>query len=117
MVKKEAVTISEIWLRADEKIALIYQSPISNIWHFIKNQNFDIRTRRAASWDPVAYAFKVKHGTGEPSLRTGFGHNHTLQIYKKILTKNWPNFAKNADFDVLTGRAACQHSIASTYAI
>ena len=81
LVKKEAVTISEIWLRADEKIALIYQSPISNIWHFIKNKKIDIPTRRAAPWDPVAHVYKVNQGTREPSLRTGSGHNHTLQIY------------------------------------
>ena len=85
MVKKEAVTISEIWLRADEKIALIYQSPISNIWHFITNQNFDIRTRRAASWDPVAYAFKVRAWYGRTISENWFRTQpHATNLQKNI---------------------------------
>ena len=87
-MKKEAVTISEIWLRADEKIALIYQSPISNIWHFIKNKKIEIPTRRAASWDPIAHLYKESGHTSWPSLRSGFGHDPTLQIYYKNIEEN-----------------------------
>ena len=79
----------------------------------MKNKNFDIPTRRASSWDPGAYVWQLLYDSSEPSLRSGFGHRPTPQIYNKMTTKNWPNFHKIANFDILLAWAACQHRIAS----
>ena len=59
----------------------------SNFRHFVKNQNVDIATRQALSWDPSASVCQLLYDSSRRSMRSGFGHGPTLQMYNKMTTK------------------------------
>ena len=74
----------------------------SKFWHSDKT-----------GWYPSAYVCQLLYDSSWPSMRSGFGHWPTPQIWTKMTNKNLRNFHKIANFDILTVWAACQHSIAS----